>query len=160
MRKIWIAALGAMLVLLPMTARAQEKPAIPLQRFSEMRERMMEALKLTDDQKKEVDKLRFDFEKQLIAEGAKLATTWVEYRQLLSADVPDRGAIEKKFGEMTDGAGRLHALFLDHWFSVNKLLNADQQKTWKKALEFPTGLLGASHSHREPEDMPGEKKEK
>ena len=160
MKKIFVTIAGALMVMASTSVRAQEKMPMPMPQFSGMGERMTEELKLTDEQKKEVDKLRFEFQKQMIAQGAKLATMWVEYRQLLSADVPDKAMLEKKFSEMTDGAGQLHSLLLTHWFSVNKLLNADQQKVWKKALESPMSFLRGTHPHMPAEGAPEMKKEK
>ncbi|HTP80601.1 MAG TPA: periplasmic heavy metal sensor [Bacteroidota bacterium] len=159
MKKNLVVIAGILVVMVSASGRAQEKMSMPMPQFSGMGERMTEELKLTDEQKKEVDKLRFEFQKQMIAQGAKLATMWVEYRQLLSADLPDKATLEKKFSEMADGAGQLHSLLLNHWFSVNKLLNADQQKVWKKALESPMSFLRDAHPHMRADGAPEMKKE-
>jgi Spy/CpxP family protein refolding chaperone len=98
-------------------------------------QKYMGKLNLTEAQKKDVDKVRFDMEKQAIAQRAKLATARVDLRQLLKADNPDRSAIEKKLKEIADlGVGQ-HMLRLDAWFAINKLLTPEQQKTWKQVLE-------------------------
>jgi Spy/CpxP family protein refolding chaperone len=91
-------------------------------------------LKLTDAQKKEIDKLVFDAAKQAIAQRAKVATARLELRQLLKADNPEKNAIEKKINEIADLSTQTHIDRIDGWFAVNKLLTPEQQKIWKRAL--------------------------
>ncbi len=107
------------------------------------RMRLMEELKLTDDQKKEVEKLHFDLQKQMIAQRSKIATSRLELQQMLRADNPDKASLEKKIGEVSQLATQVHTMRLNQWFAVNKLLNADQQKVWKKAL-----VMGANMAER------------
>ena len=96
---------------------------------------IMEDLKLTDDQKKEVQKLHLDLAKQQVAQGAKVATARIELQEVLRADNPDKGAIEKKMNEIAQLGVQSHMQRLNQWFAVNKILNADQQKIWKHVLE-------------------------
>ena len=91
-------------------------------------------LKLTDDQKKEFDKMKFDMMKQLIGQGSKVALTWVELQELMHADKPERAAIEKKIDDLTSQTSSVGKLFVGQWFAVNKMLTPDQQKIWKGAL--------------------------
>jgi len=92
----------------------------------------MEQLKLTDDQEKQVDKLRSDMQKDQIALHSKIKTLRVDLREQFGADKPERGKIESLISEIgklqTDAKLRHHAF----WFDVNKLLTADQQKLWKE----------------------------
>ncbi|HVN47521.1 MAG TPA: Spy/CpxP family protein refolding chaperone, partial [Bacteroidota bacterium] len=97
-------------------------------------QQMMGKLKLTDEQKKEIDKIVFDAEKQAIAQRAKVATARLELRQLFKADNPDKSAIEKKINEVTDLSTQLHINRVEGWFTINKLLTPDQQKIWKHVL--------------------------
>ncbi|MBF8248056.1 MAG: hypothetical protein HW374_856 [Bacteroidetes bacterium] len=98
--------------------------------------KLMEELKLTDDQKKDVQKLHFDLQKQMITQRSKIAGARVDLQQLLKADNPERAAIEKKITEISQLAGQTGTMLLGQWFAVNKLLTAEQQKTWKKALDI------------------------
>jgi len=109
---------------------------------------LMEELKLTDDQKKEVQKLHFDLQRQMITQRSKIAGARVDLQQLLRADNPDRAAIEKKITEISQLAGQAGTMLLGQWFAVNKLLNADQQKTWKKALDL-RGMMRGGMGMRE-----------
>jgi len=95
----------------------------------------MGKLNLTDEQKKDVEKIHFDEAKQAIAQKAKVETARVELQQILKADTPDKSAIEKKINEMASMKVQMHMIKVNSWFAVNKLLNPEQQKTWKKVLE-------------------------
>ncbi len=105
-------------------------------------------LNLTEAQKKDVDKIRFESEKQAIAQRAKLATARVDLRQLLKAENPDRSAIEKKMNEIADLGVQQHMTRVDEWFSINKLLTPDQQKTWKEVLANAPAMHGNMMNHR------------
>jgi Spy/CpxP family protein refolding chaperone len=99
-----------------------------------MGQRLMQQLKLTDEQRKEVENLRMEMAKQAIAQQAKIKTARLELAGLFKADSPDRSAIEKKANEISDLQTQMRVARIDHWFSVNKVLNADQQKIWKRML--------------------------
>jgi Spy/CpxP family protein refolding chaperone len=97
--------------------------------------KFMAKLNLTDEQKKDVEKIHFDAEKQTIAQKAKVETAHVELQQLLKADAPDKSAIEKKISDIANLKVQMHMIKINSWFAINKLLTPDQQKTWKKVLE-------------------------
>lgn len=102
---------------------------------TKMLHKLVAKLNLTDEQKKDVEKIHFDAEKQAIAQKAKEGTARVELQHLLKADAPDKSAIEKKITEIADLRVQMHMIKIDSWFAINKLLTPDQQKTWKKVLE-------------------------
>ncbi len=103
-------------------------------------------LKLTEEQKKDFDKIHVDMEKQEIAQKAKNETARVELRQLFKADTPDKSTIEKKLSEIANLEVQMHIIKIDSWFAINALLTPEQQKTWKKALE--AGLARAEKGMR------------
>jgi Spy/CpxP family protein refolding chaperone len=94
-------------------------------------------LNLNEQQKKQVEQMRFDMQKQLIGVRGKLQTARLELHQLLAADTPDKAAIEKKMNEIAQIRVQKESVRLDHWFQVNSLLTPDQQKVWKEALKHP-----------------------
>ena len=112
------------------------------------RMQLMEELKLTDGQKKEVEKLHFDMQKQMIAQRSKIATSRLELQHMLRADNPDKAVLEKKINEVSQLATQVHMMRLSQWFAVNKLLNADQQKVWKKALNMRAGMAERMRMNR------------
>lgn len=97
--------------------------------------RILDELKLTEEQQKKVQELRFDLMKQVATQRAKIATAMVEFRELAAKDNPDRSALEKKIREISDLRAQMQTLRLNQWFNVNKLLTPEQQKVWKKALD-------------------------
>ena len=111
--------------------------------------KFIEQLKLTEGQKKDFDKIHVDMEKQEIAQKAKNETARVELRQLFKADNPDKSAIEKKMNEIAELEVQMHMIKINSWFDINKLLTPEQQKTWKKALEYGSemehGKMEMSH---------------
>ena len=147
MKSRFILLISCLLVLPASPLFAQERddddegPMMP-------RMRLMEELKLTDEQKKEIEKLHFDLQKQMIAQRSKIATSRLEFRQMLRADNPDKAALEKKINEVAQFATQTHTMRLNQWFAVNKLLNADQQKVWKKALEMRASMGDGMGMHR------------
>lgn len=112
---------------------------------------MMERLKLTDEQKKEIGKMRFDMAKQAIEREAKVKTAHVEIAHLLHADNPDKAAVEKKINEVSQLQAQGKIARLNHWFAVNKILTPDQQKTWKEMLHQ---ALAMKKMHRMRQDFP------
>jgi Spy/CpxP family protein refolding chaperone len=99
------------------------------------------ALKLTDEQKKDVQKIKFDLMQKQIDLRAKIAHARLDYGQLTSADSPDEDAIAAKIDEISKLQVQLKKNLLDGWFAVNKILTPDQQKLWKKVLQHP-GMAG------------------
>jgi Spy/CpxP family protein refolding chaperone len=94
-------------------------------------------MNLNEQQKKQVDKMRFDMQRQLIGVGAKLQTARLELRELLAADSPDKVAIEQKMNEIAQIRVQKQSIRLNHWFAVDKILTPDQQKVWKEMLKHP-----------------------
>ena len=103
-------------------------------------QKFLDKLNLTTEQKGDVAKIRFDMEKQTIAQKAKIATARVEMRQILKSDTPEKSDIEKKIKEIAELGVQLHMIKINSWFAVNKLLTVEQQKTWKKVLEMGPAL--------------------
>jgi len=98
---------------------------------------MSSKLKLTDEQKSDIQKIKFGVMQKAIDIRAKLAHARLDYEELASADNPDESAISDKIDEMSKLQTDLHKNLLDAWFAVNKILTPDQQKIWKKVLEHP-----------------------
>ena len=114
----------------PMTKRPQQMPMLN-------RAEMLKQLKLTDDQKSQIQKLRFDMMQKQIDLRAQLAHSRLDYEQLASADNPDQDAISSKIDQIDKAKVAMQKNKLAFWFDVNKVLTPDQQKVWKKVLEHP-----------------------
>ncbi len=97
--------------------------------------KMPKGLNLTDTQQEQFEKISFDMQKKQIELTAKLALLKLEMKRLMDADQLDKSAIEKKMNEMAAQTIALRMNHLTAWSEKNKLLNADQQKIWKKMLK-------------------------
>lgn len=94
-------------------------------------------LKLTDQQKVEAKKVWFDLAQKQIDVRAKLQHARLDYHELAFVQKPDQKALNSKIQQIADLRAQLAQNKLDAWFSINKLLTPEQQKTWRKALERP-----------------------
>ena len=129
-------------------AQPAERPK-PMQHMrSEMRENLKAKLNLTDDQEKELQKLRFDLEKKQTLVHAKIQTERIDLKEQILADNPDRSAIEKSLKTISDLQYQLKLNIVDHAFAAKKILTPEQQKIWKK--EFGNMLDGMPGRHMGP----------
>jgi protein CpxP len=96
------------------------------------RGRMMQELKLTDDQKKDFEKLRTGLAKSMITTRSKIQLARVDLRQMYAEEAPDRTKIEDKAREIGKLETDMKLARTGFWFDVNKILTAEQKETWKK----------------------------
>jgi len=103
---------------------------------------MMAKLNLSDKQKEEATKLRTDLEKSMVGVQSKIKLARIDLRTLVSADSPDRSAIEGKLKEISDLQYQAKKLAADHAFDFYALLTPEQQKTFKGGLMRMLGSGG------------------
>ncbi len=119
--------------LVSMPALSQKQPMAP--REDMLRPRFMERLNLSKEQKSQIEKLRTDFQKQQIAQRAKIQTAAVELRQLLRAENPDKAAIEKKINELAQLRAQLSTARVNQMLNVRKILTPEQQQMIRDAVK-------------------------
>jgi len=107
----------------------------PMERMQEMKHDFMSKLALTDQQQKDMQKLRIDLEKKQTQLTAKIRTERLDLRSAFLADNPDRAAIEKGLKSISDLHYQMKLNRLDHWYAVKAMLTPEQQKTWKQGLD-------------------------
>ncbi|MCX6135257.1 MAG: periplasmic heavy metal sensor [Ignavibacteriales bacterium] len=130
MKKVLIAV---SLLLLPLCLSfAQERLNRP-NSSTDNRDRFVRLLKLTDEQKKSIESLRFELGKRSVDQQARGKTARLELAEMFKAEQPNQAAIQKKLAEISQLQSVQRVLRVDHWFAVNKLLTPEQQKIWKKA---------------------------
>jgi Spy/CpxP family protein refolding chaperone len=133
--KLIIATIGLMFA--AGAAVAQPQPA-RMQRMQMMHAPMLFAkMKLTDQQKAEMQKIRLNLKQKQIDIRASIAHDRVDYAELASAANPDQNALAAKLQDIAKLQGQLRSNRLNGWFEVNKLLTPDQQKIWRKVLQHP-----------------------
>jgi Spy/CpxP family protein refolding chaperone len=121
---------GCLLLLATSLSFAQDRMNQPDR--ANIKTRVLRDLKLTDDQKKSIENLRFEMRKKSVDQQAHLKTARLELAEMFKADQPNQSAIQKKIGDISQLQSQQRLLFVDHWFAVNKLLTPEQQKIWKK----------------------------
>ena len=127
-----LSILTTIIILSISLAGAQGRMA-PQNRGGNMRDRLIGALNLTDEQKKSFETLRFDMQKKAVEQQAQMKTARLELAELFKADQPSQSAIQKKIGDIAQLQSQHRILRVDNWFAVNKLLTPEQQKISKKA---------------------------
>jgi Spy/CpxP family protein refolding chaperone len=113
---------------------AQPEPAPRAPMHPQMHWQMMAKLKLTDQQKQEMAKLRDEFQKKMIAQRARIQSLRVDLRSEIAADTPDRAAIEKTTKGISDLQAQEKMDLIDHLFAVRSMLTPDQQKIFKQEM--------------------------
>jgi len=140
--RILAVLVGMLLTALPAMLLAQPQGPEGMGGPMKMHQRLMEQLKLTDQQKKDIDKIHSDAMKEQIDRRAQIQKAQVELRDLLKADNPSQGAIEKKIGEISQLREQAASKRLSNWFAINKLLTPEQQKIWKRTLQMHAEMIG------------------
>ena len=103
---------------------------------------MMQHLKLTDDQEKQVGKLHDELEKKQIELSSKMQSMRVDLRGLFRDEKPDQGKIESMISGISKLQTEMKLAHVGFWFSVNKLLTPEQQQKWKHhAMMMGTGQM-------------------
>lgn len=93
--------------------------------------KMEAGLDLNADQQKKVEAFRSDMQKKQIDLMAKVKILHVELRDLYNNENPDQKTIESKMIEISKLQNDIQLNRTNFWFAVNKILTAEQQKTWK-----------------------------
>lgn len=93
---------------------------------------LKQKLNLTDDQETKMQKLRIELMKKQTQLRSRVQTLRLDSKEFFLADKVDRKALESNIKAISDAQEQMKLNFIDHWFAVNSILNADQQKIWKK----------------------------
>ncbi len=113
------------------TARAEGRAGAGMrQRVMQYRERAADKLNLTDDQQKQMQKLRLDLEKKNTPLQSQVKLARIDIREQMMADKPDRTRIEKSMKQVSELQFQLKLNGLDHMFAVRNILTPEQLKNW------------------------------
>jgi len=99
----------------------------------------LDRLELTDTQEKQVEELRLAHQKKMVQIRSKIEDARIDLRSLMNADKPDRVAIEKTLGTISDQEHQMKLAWTGHWFNVNALLTPKQQEIWRDGLGKGSG---------------------
>ena len=96
------------------------------------RERMADKLNLTEDQKKELARLRIEMQRKNTPVESQIQLARLEIQQAMLADKPDRAKIEKSMKEISGLQLQIKLNGLDQMFAMKNVLTPEQQKIWKE----------------------------
>ncbi len=131
----YLAFLLAAVLILPAFSLAQPAQQTGNRRHPmQMRERMLGNLGLSDEQRGQIRKLALDHQKAQTEMTAKIQVARLDLRELFLADKPDRDAIAKQMGVVSDFQQKAKLSQLDHMFAVYKILTPEQQKKWREHM--------------------------
>ena len=82
---------------------------------------------LTDEQSKQIDKLRLDYKQKSYLLKAKIKQAKIELAMLITTDSPNQKNIDKKIDEILKLKGEKMRLKTAHKISVRKLLTEEQR---------------------------------
>jgi Spy/CpxP family protein refolding chaperone len=100
---------------------------------------MREKLGITPDQAAKIRQQDADFQKAGIMNRAKLEVGHLELRQLMSADKPDRAAIDRKLSEISTAQLTAEQTRVHHQLDMKTALTAGQQATLRELMQARRG---------------------
>ncbi len=101
--------------------------------------RMIERLKLTDDQRKAMDQILYDHRAKLIDLSANLQRAELAMEPLMSADQPDEAAMEAQIDKIVDARAALERANARFLLDIRMKLTADQ---WKQLKDMRSQRMG------------------
>lgn len=103
---------------------------------------MEERLKLTDDQKKRVEDIRFSHQKKSITMRAEVESAHLDLERLLDADPPDQRAINNQIDRLAQLRAGLARDRVAGMLEVRALLTPEQRQEWRT---MHRGMHGWGH---------------
>ncbi len=91
-----------------------------------------ERLNLNESQKTQMQKLGLNLQRKQTGLRAKVQSLRLDIKEQYLGDKPDRKIIEQRLKSINDTQLEMKYNMVDHWFAVNSMLTADQQKVWKE----------------------------
>jgi Spy/CpxP family protein refolding chaperone len=133
-KNIFIVLLLMAIIALPAVSQ-HPRNAMPPRKGADLP--LFKKLHLTESQEVQMKKLRLELMKKQTQLRARMQTLQFDNKEHFLADKVDRKAVENNVKSITDVQEQLRLNLVDHWFSVNAMLNPDQQKLWKEhAMQF------------------------
>lgn len=97
-------------------------------------QKMIQELKLTDEQADKMKDLRMDHESDMIDLQASLKKQKLEMRKLMSADQPNKKKIYAQIEKINDVDVKIQKEKVDHRLAVRSILTEEQLKIYKKGM--------------------------
>src|SRR6267378_4154212 len=111
---------------------------------------MMERLKLTDEQKKKVEDIRYTHQKRAITQRAELESAQLDLGRLMRADTPDARAINAQIDKVSQLRAGLQKEHVAGMLETRGVLTPDQLKEWRTmrgGMGWGRGMHGMQGMH-------------
>jgi len=128
MKQKYIGALVVLVSVATSLALAQDETEMGEFERGMPRYGQMDRLNLSEDQRNQIEKLRTDFQKQQVPLQGKVQIAQIELRELMRAENPDKGAIEKKINELSQLRAQVGVARANQMLAIRKVLTPEQQK--------------------------------
>ncbi|MGE5431250.1 MAG: Spy/CpxP family protein refolding chaperone [Syntrophomonadaceae bacterium] len=123
----------ALVAILPLGSLiAQKTPEEKGQGKFPGRQKMLQELNLSQDQKDQIQKLRSDHQKQMVDYKSDIAKTRIDIKNLFVNKNPDEGKILDLTKKVSDIQADMKASAIKNWFQIYNLLNDQQKETFRK----------------------------
>ncbi len=99
-----------------------------------MKERMIEKLNLSDEQKDKIAQLKLEAQKQSLEFKNEIEKNHLSIKQELLKDNVNEDAILKLANRNGELKNKIKNVHIKTWFKIYNLLNADQKKEFKKSF--------------------------
>jgi Spy/CpxP family protein refolding chaperone len=96
------------------------------------RRELHQQLNLSEDQETKMHRLSLALQRKQNELRSKIQMARIDIREFYLADKIDRSALEKLIKQVSDAQHQVKLNVVDFWFSVNDILNPEQQKVWKR----------------------------
>lgn len=106
------------------------------------RQKFLQELNLTQDQKDQIQKLRSDHQKQMVDYKSDIAKTRIDIKNLFQSNNPDEGKILDLTKKVSDTQADMKASSIKNWFQIYNLLNDQQKATFRKMAPMMRERMG------------------
>lgn len=117
--------------------------------------KLQEALKLTDQQMKQIYEKIFTFKKERIKDRATLALALLELKEIRAQDESDMKKIEAKIREIANLKANMQIKKLKEIENIKSVLTESQKETLKNLKKHPNMLKSLTGEDVIEQDLPG-----
>ncbi|MGE5354258.1 MAG: Spy/CpxP family protein refolding chaperone [Acidobacteriota bacterium] len=112
------------------------------------RQKMLQELNLSQDQKDQIQKLRTEHQKQMVDYRSDIQKTRIDIKNLFTGNNPDEGKILDLSKKVSDIQADMKASSIKNWFQIYNLLNDQQKATFRKMAPMLREGMGKGFQQR------------
>ncbi|MCU7492182.1 MAG: Spy/CpxP family protein refolding chaperone [Bacteroidota bacterium] len=112
------------------------------------RQKMLQELNLSQDQKDQIQKLRTEHQKQMVDYRSDIAKTRLDIKNLFTSNNPDEDKILDLTKKVSGIQADMKASSIKNWFQIYNLLNDQQKETFRKMAPMLRERMGEGFQKR------------